>query len=288
MNFVYRIKVDDRKVLADICADAALMAQSGLSAAEDLIAKEYANYKKVRGCPNSLSYIQLTPAQKRRLLTLYSGEVKGLEFIERIRNETCAGACPMCGKLGTHTVEHFVEKGPRPQFAIFSPNLVPSCSCNTRRVACVIAGKPAKPLHPFFDKIGRRRLMRAHFSGDFGAPDVDVIPCRALGRYRSRVDAHIRCIVKTNQVSSFLLKRWEALVEVPARSLALTHVAPSSVTFHALRARIKELEDAEAHNSGSVNNWISIFYAGVAANQNAVRGILRRLNGEPKNVIRGL
>ena len=130
--------------------------------------------------------------------------------------------------------------------------------------------------------------MRASFSGLFYKPTIDVVPCRNLGKYRPRVEAHIEAVVKRNMVDGFLIKRWEALISNPRAALLLKSTPLAEITFSFLQSRLRDFESQEAGLSGSPNNWISIFYSGVASNQNAIRGIIRILAGQEISTLRSL
>lgn len=67
-----------------------------------------------------------------------------------------AARCPFCGLSETSTLDHYLPKEQYPEFAIFSKNLIPSCStCNTRKSTLISDADTEVRLflHPYFDEI---------------------------------------------------------------------------------------------------------------------------------------
>ena len=120
--------------------------------AEALMAA-YDQYVATQGSPE-MGSVGLTPTQARCFTSAYKNKSKkfGLDWIGRITAHKL-NTCPLCGGLGARTVEHYLPKGPYPEFSVFSYNLFPSCgSCNTTRGSRHKKGIAYKLLHPFFDE----------------------------------------------------------------------------------------------------------------------------------------
>ena len=62
-------------------------------------------------------------------------------------------SCPMCGSLGTGTLDHYLPRKEFPEFAIMSANLVPACSyCNSFAKRTTYKGSNGERFaHPYFD-----------------------------------------------------------------------------------------------------------------------------------------
>ncbi|UUZ55135.1 hypothetical protein LP419_04565 [Massilia sp. H-1] len=113
---------------------------------------------------------------KKSLITHYEGEIKGLEYIAKIRNEVRTDVCPLCGSTKPPgQVDHFIPKEDYPEFSFFIPNLVSACDCNLHK------GKNYKGqingerlLHPYFDRCMSERLIYLSFEGDVSSPDIKI------------------------------------------------------------------------------------------------------------------
>ncbi|CAG4971969.1 hypothetical protein LYB30171_01097 [Lysobacter luteus] len=288
MRYIRRLRVDDLAVITTIAGNKRIPVANRaiFDSVSGKLPAAYKEYLKVRGCPVSLLPMATSDEQKKRLKSLYASEVVGLEFIEEVRNRLSPEVCPMCGKPSNGgEVDHFVEKHTHPEFSFFSPNLVPACKCNGRRTACWVGGVRVRPLHPYFDKILRRRLVRANFEGAFASPTVNVVTVGGFGAYRDRVEAHVRSIMIPNGVQVWLAKQWELLLLSPLKHLSLT-TSPASVPE--LRAHLTSLRDRADLMYGSLNGWEAVWLTGLIANPRALRGVWMLLGGSPIGAIPAL
>ncbi|NVH63587.1 HNH endonuclease family protein [Pseudomonas simiae] len=123
-----------------------------LAGKNKVLAAAYAQYVLTQGDPQ-MGSIGLTEEQARCFSSAYNNKSRkfGLSWIEGLTAHRL-NTCPMCGGLGGKTVEHYLPKGPYPEFSVFSYNLFPSCeSCNSTRGSRHKKGVAYKLLHPFFD-----------------------------------------------------------------------------------------------------------------------------------------
>lgn len=102
--------------------------------------------------------------------------------------------CPYCGINQTNTIDHYLPKGDYEQYAVFPPNLVPSCGeCNSLRKPWVRNGARTT-LHFYFDEIEEQipvltaRLLKKgeDFLVEYGL--VDDAPSRFLALYQSQCE----------------------------------------------------------------------------------------------------
>jgi len=137
-------------------------------------------------------------------------------------------------------------------------------------------------MHPYFDKVMRRRLLRAYFAGSFDCPQVGVVVVGGLGKYRARVSAHAQAVVVRNGIVEWLGKQWERLMDDPSRSLGMD---VSASTIGEVSKHLKILRDASDHNSASLNGWGSIWFSGLIANPKAIQGLILRARGVPPGLL---
>ena len=285
MRYLERPTVDDLENITTIAENTHIPVANRLifDGVKNALPSAYKAYLKARGCPVSLLPIAISNVQKERLRSLYSAEVVGLEFIDHIRHNLSPEVCPMCGKPSNGgEVDHFIEKHSHPEFSFFSANLVPACKCNGKRKECLLDGVRVRPLHPYFDKILRRRLIRARFAGVFANPSVEVVAVGGLGALRGRVEAHIRAVVVENGIEVWLAKQWELLLLDPRRLLAL----PSHpLTMGQLARHLRDLRTRADLMYGSMNGWEAAWFSGLIANPGALRGVGMLLRGMPVSAI---
>lgn len=102
-----------------------------------------------------LQPISLSTDQRTALIHAYEGRTKPiLELKERLIQ--CCSTCPLCWLSESSTLDHYLPKSIFPEFAIFPPNLVPSCPfCNNTKLDFFIDEMTGIRLflHPYYDKL---------------------------------------------------------------------------------------------------------------------------------------
>ncbi|UUZ49590.1 hypothetical protein LP420_04845 [Massilia sp. B-10] len=169
--------VDDFMVLKTLSENRALGSFGFLLDSLPVISASYGKYVAVGGDPWEIPEPVIMPDNlKKSLITHYEGEIKGLEYIAKIRNEVRTDVCPLCGSTKPPgQVDHFIPKEDYPEFSFFIPNLVSACDCNLHK------GKNYKGqingerlLHPYFDRCMSERLIYLSFEGDVSSPDIKI------------------------------------------------------------------------------------------------------------------
>lgn len=130
-----------------------IKSQLNSSASEIFIA--YKNYESNTDNLGQLQAIQLSKDKKAALINAYEGRTKPvLDLKARILEKNII--CPLCWISESSTLDHHLPKSAFPEFAIFPPNLVPSCShCNNTKLNFFIDQTTGIRLflHPYYDKL---------------------------------------------------------------------------------------------------------------------------------------
>ena len=164
---------DDAAALDALALNQRLKCYPQLAAQAPAIKAGYVQYVAVNGDAHSVANVVLPDPIKAQLKALYASPSKELPHIDRIREESDANCCPMCGSFHSGTLDHLLPKTDYPVFAIFGRNLVPACKCNSKRTDQLTGAPNERILHPYFDDVLRERLFVARFE--------DPPPSRTIG-----------------------------------------------------------------------------------------------------------
>lgn len=168
MRSLPRPVIDDVGILDTLTSTPTLQAMRLLLPIKDDLAAGYASYEAAAGNIEQVPPLGLRASRGKELRRLYGRPPAYLAYIRAMREEAAHDGCAMCGGHGVTTLEHVFPKATYPEYAVFSANLVPACSCNHRRGTKSHGGLPGQRiLHPYFDGILRRRLVSARFE-DWG------------------------------------------------------------------------------------------------------------------------
>lgn len=248
-----------------------------LKAATNKVVGRYLTYQNARGELAGLRAVGWSAALKTRLAALYSDPPTALVHLAAIRRRGSAAVCPMCGGLGTWSLDHVLPKGRFPEFYIFSRNLVPACPCNSQRnddYKGPLQGQ--RILHPYYDDILERRLVRARFMPPFPAPKVSIQICVTTGRFARAVRFHVEHTLQKTNVIDHWTELWVNLLRQPRDALRIPNRRQTLVEVtEALRAT-RNAADADY---GTPNNWRSMFYTGLLRNVAARRFLHGHVNG---------
>lgn len=266
--------VKNRKLLEDLAKKGRRPGRAELEQSLELLLRRYA-YAKVMRCDGS-KVATLNPALSKQLASdfdhYYSRPVKGFEYIKQIRDELSPTVCPMCGSLSSGTIDHVLPRELYPEFSLFSLNLVPACGCNSRR----INDADVAPLHPYFDYGLDKRLVTCNISGQYDAPVIDIVAADDLGADLTvRVQSHIENVLKRNKINIYFDKAWFRMVAAPRVWLGLTeHKGVGDV-----EAAIRRMSMTWLQQTGTENNWVSIFCSGMLLSHGVVPAIHKQLGG---------
>lgn len=190
----------------------------------------------------------------------------GLDWIRKVRSQGRLDFCPLCGGPGARTVDHHLPQAVFPEFAIFSRNLLPSCSsCNAKRGAANGSGG-LTTYHPYFDRdVLSAPLIATVIRPPFEAPAFLIKPIlRGDTRLRWRTRHHIRVNV---DVEAF--RAWTAGAWTDIRS----KIAVRHTVMHRFRSELRESLAAETQY-GNGNSWNCALLRGLLLDPLAMQWIL--------------
>ena len=254
---------DDAAALDALALNTRLKCYPHLAAQVPAIKEGYAQYVDAGGNAHDVVNVTLPDPIQTQLKALYASPSKELPHIDRIREESDANCCPMCGSFHSGTLDHLLPKTDYPVFAIFGRNLVPACKCNSKRSNHLIGANPSERiLHPYFDDILRERLFVAHFEDIGLAPRITLLPVLdPASPYATAVRFHMVHVVERTSIMRHLRTSWTNLLRRPSLAAADLRDAPAS------RAALEDILTAELDRQddtyGSRNNWRSVFLAGL-------------------------
>ena len=254
---------DDAAAIDALALNTRLKCYPDLTAQVPAIKAGYVQYVAASGDAHGVANVALQAPIRAQLKALYASPSKELPHIDRMREESDANCCPMCGSFHSGTLDHLLPKKEYPVFAIFGRNLVPACKCNSKRTNQITGANPSERiLHPYFDDVLRKRLFVAHFD-DLGlAPRITL---RALlepaDAHAPAVRFHITNIVDRTSILRHLRTSWTNLLRRPSLTAADLRNAPE--TREALEDILTAELDRQDDTFGSRNNWRSVFLAGL-------------------------
>lgn len=263
MNKISQPAYNDAAAFAQLAVNPRLGSYPHFTGLVGIITGGYQQYQAVAGNALHVLHVPMTEPQGDFLRAHYKNPPSCLEHIEQLRAASGLRACPMCGSLHTANLDHLLPKSSYPEFAVFSLNLVPACSCNEKRNDTLVgANVGERVLHPYFDNCLAQRLVKAHFQDLGPVPRVSVRICIEHGHPDySAVAFHVESVLKRTRVESHLAGQWSRLYRKPSLIIRALDTQPE--TQEQLR-RIIERELALLDESfESKNNWNSIFCAGL-------------------------
>ena len=222
----------------------------------------YAQYAAASGNAHIVANVALPDPIEAQLKALYASPSKELKHINRIREDSDANCCPMCGSFHSGTLDHLLPKSDYPVFAIFGRNLVPACKCNSKRSDRLTGGAGERILHPYFDDVLRERLFTAHFEDLGPVPRITLRPL--LGTTHPQAAAvlfHIANVVERTSILRHLRANWAKMLRRPSIAAAELCTAPTS--RKTLVDIIPFELDRQDVTHASRNNWQSAFLAGL-------------------------
>lgn len=262
MRSLPRPVIDDVGILATLTSTPTLQAMRLLRPIKDDVAAGYASYEAAGGNIEQVPPLGLSASRGKELRRLYGRPPACLAYIRAMREQAAHDGCAMCGGHGVTTLEHVFPKATYPEYAVFSANLVPACSCNHRRGTHSHGALPGQRiLHPYFDGILRRRLVCARFEDWGQVPRITLRPLASRDSLAAAVSFHIKEVLVANRIDRWLGNRWAAFVRRPSliiRSLAMT---PGS--YKDLRALLRDERALLDDLHRTRNSWEAIFISGL-------------------------
>lgn len=263
MKFVQRPQYNDEAALDAVAGNHLLKGQPYIAVAAPALKAGYAQYLAENGNVRAIAKITLPDTAAKHLRRLYSSPPSALAHIKTMRAESAPGTCPMCGSLHSGTLDHFMDKQNHPAFAVFSPNLVPACKCNSVRLPD-LTGQNAgeRLLHPYFDHVLSQRIVAARYTDLGFVPKIEtrVILDPADPDFAA-AEFHHRCVVQKTSIVGYLRIRWNNLLRAP--SLIVHDLQLNPTSRGELIAAIEGELDRTDEVRGSKNNWDSIMLCGL-------------------------
>lgn len=241
--------------------------------------KQYSDYIQAQGNPWQIASLGFCSPLNEAIKRHYSVPPESLGFIKELRDTGSPDVCPMCGSFGTGTLDHFLPKSGYPELAIFSRNLVPACSCNTKR-STVVKGTISSEhvLHPYFENCLNQRLLTSLFEGNLDNPAVKIKICCDVTHQRQAIEFHIEQIIKRNNIICWLEKKWANLRRRPKMVISTLPQTGSIIRTDANTA-VKELLEDKDEEFETPNNWLSIFLHGLINSPGAIDWLVVQHNG---------
>lgn len=223
----------------------------------------YLQYIAASGNAHAIHNVALPDAIEAQLRSLYASPSKELPHINRMRAESDANCCPMCGSFHSGTLDHLLPKTAFPAFAIFCRNLVPACKCNSKRSTLLTGPNPGERiLHPYYDDILGQRLFVAKFDDPGKVPRITLRPLLDANHPNfTAVRFHMTNIVERTSIMRYLKTGWMGMLRRP--SLAAAELRNAPVTRQQLEDILTLELDRQDDTHGSRNNWRSVFIGGL-------------------------
>lgn len=223
----------------------------------------YLQYVAASGNAHAILNVALPDPIKAQLKSLYASPSNELPHINRMRAESDANCCPMCGSFHSGTLDHLLPKTDFPAFAIFGCNLVPACKCNSKRSTLLTGPNPGERiLHPYYDDILGERLFVARFEDPGKVPRITLRPLLdAVDPNYTAVRFHMANIVERTSIMRYLKASWMGMLRRP--SLAAAELRNAPATRQDLDDILTLELDRQDDTHGSRNNWRSVFIAGL-------------------------
>lgn len=255
--------VDDYSIIDEISENKRLKSYPYLITAVAALKVGYTQYRA--GCGNAryVPSVALLPDQREFLKGLYDSRANSLAYIPKLRRQSEPYPCPMCGSLGCGTMDHIFPQADYPEYAIYSLNIVPACSCNSKRKN-VLRGDPGERiLHPYFDACLADRLIVARISNFGQAPSISLdLKIPHNDPQYAAIAFHVEKVVKRTAICGYLERKWAAMCEEPSLVIRDLGVIMPGTPADLAQLLETELGRLDKFHKGK-NSWDSIFVAGL-------------------------
>ncbi|HDR8922022.1 TPA: hypothetical protein QDA90_001483 [Burkholderia vietnamiensis] len=241
--------------------------------------QRYIEYVAGRGDPwNVADPLTLPNALVDALKSHYTSPPKCLGFLAELRESGSPDVCAMCGSLKAGTLDHVLPKDIYPEFAIFAPNLVPACDCNSKRGTRYRGlNRGERTLHPYFDDVLRQRLVYVGFSGDFNSP-LATIEAIGPGLSEEQLLAlrfHIDSVLERSSLLVWASGKWASLCRDP--EAFLQDLPRGEITADDVRIGMEKRLNGADREHRTPNNWYSMLFYGVLHSNGAIAHVCERV-----------
>jgi hypothetical protein len=264
MNSLPQPEIDDFAKLFEHARNARVSSYPYIYNDEGTILGCYLAYMQAAGNPIQIAPKGLPEPLASRLKADFDSHAKALAFIAEMRKETAPGVCPMCGSFGSGTLDHFLPRADYPEFSIFSRNLVPACSCNSKRGTTHIGTGSERVLHPYFDACLAQRVLRCVIKDPSEAPLIRLeVRVSANHPEHAAIDFHLKHVVLRTHVLGHFADRWGKLWADPW--VLLPRLPNGHVTSDQVKDAVMHEVNRLDKLHGSKNNWDSLFVESLLA-----------------------
>jgi 5-methylcytosine-specific restriction endonuclease McrA len=264
MRSLAALVIDDEKVYDDIVSSKHAPNKKRLKTIRTKVVAAYGTYRGAAPELGGLLKVTMLQTQHNALVHAYEVRTKPMERLRsQILDEATHVVCPLCSLGEATTIDHYLPKEKYPEFAVFSPNLVPACgTCNTIKLDRILNENTGIRLflHPYNDNIPNEIFLSV---------SVSLIEGGLITRFTLNKPAEIAEPVFLHLKSHFSMLR----LADRYRRMALHHLGEQ---YYALRAAYGEAGDAnrvsvELKKLGDnftrtygPNYWLATFYRAVA------------------------
>ncbi|WP_342320703.1 hypothetical protein AAEY27_11755 [Kosakonia sp. BYX6] len=264
MNRIKLIDLDDQTRLDALAKKSEIIGKIGKRTREKDIKNiklAYDLYKLSHGNPDKiLAGMADKPISRKMggaLAHYYKNPTVDINFIDTMREEFSIRTCPMCGSLGSGTLDHYLPQKHNKAFTIFSLNLVPSCLCNSKK-GVRLKGKKTNQrlLHPYFDDCLQQRLVKIDIHHPDTTPTVSshVLVPQTDADYAA-VEFHFDTLVK-KKVEMYALENFIDFCRRPGDLISALQRNPRDKNH--LRRIIEDELESKDNYFKSKNNWVSL------------------------------
>lgn len=270
-------EVDDETNWRRVASNKRIRNHRLLTVATKRILARYALYHGSNGDLAGLNTVRWSEPLKHKLAKLYSKPPMDLTFLAQQRKSGSAIVCPMCGSSHTSSLDHVLPKADFPEFYIYSRNLVPACPCNSLRGENYVGSRAnERILHPYYDRILTRRLVRARLEPPFPRPKISILVCVRNGPLAPAVRFHVQNTLAKMNVVEYWTELWVRLLRRPRSILRLPRTRP---TLEQIKDVVVATRDAADDECDTPNNWRSMFYTGIASSGRAIEFLTTHIRG---------
>jgi 5-methylcytosine-specific restriction endonuclease McrA len=168
MRNIPLLEIDDEEVFDNITAAKRQPTRGHLQDVRVAVLTAYRNYENAAPEVGHLLNTVLTEDQSKALIHAFQVKTKPMSRLrgDMLRRPAVA-RCPFCGIGESTTLDHYLPKELKAQFAIFPKNLVPCCShCNTLKRDKVLDARTGirSFLHPYFDTIPQALFVKVNIT----------------------------------------------------------------------------------------------------------------------------
>ncbi|ODB95113.1 hypothetical protein A3197_17255 [Candidatus Thiodiazotropha endoloripes] len=244
-----------------------------------IILDQIGNYHGSNGNPWSLTALDIPSRLKIALKSHYNKPpMDRLAYFKKFREELSPDVCPLCGGFGSSTLDHVLPKDDYPEFAVYSRNLVPACSCNNKKgTACKGSNASERVMHPYYDDFINEALYKSEFIGDFISPEISVVVINPAHPQLGVLEFHLHEVVLKNKIINWMIKTWGNLCTRGDKILD-AYIPPENLDVGGVKVALEKYNHTKEAEYGTPNNWWSIFLFGLIDDNERLELLAEKLN----------